>query len=375
MPNENLLAQDLDHILTHTADLWYSMRGKNVFVTGGTGFFGRWLLESFYHANEQLGLGARLVVLSRDPQKFLIQAPHLSGLDSIRFVKGDVRDFTMSHLHEQLPGFGSSFPFLIHAATEASAKLSAEDPLLMFDTIVEGTRGALQFAAAAGTQRFLFISSGAVYGKQPSELTHIPESYGGAPDCANPNFAYGEGKRAAEMLAACFGKQHGIDVLIARCFAFVGPFLPLDAHFAIGNFIRDALRGGPILVTGDGTPYRSYLYAADLTVWLWDILFKGRSCRPYNVGSEESVTIAQLAAVVANAAVSCEIKMQLPSPATPQGPPARYVPDTEGTTRELGLRQRIPLLESIRRTMLYLKAARPASVYSLPRSEVKISDP
>ncbi len=126
-------------------------------------------------------------------------------------------------------------------------------------------------------------------------------------------------------MAAVYHRQYGLPVKVARGFAFIGPYLPLDAHFAAGNFLRDGLRGGPIRVGGDGTPYRSYLYAADLAVWLWTLLFRGAPCRPYNVGGEEAVSIAELACCVA---VHFGVGVQIARAATPGRPAERYVPAT-----------------------------------------------
>ena len=341
-----LPAEDLDHILAHTEGLWEPLRGQALFVTGGTGFFGRWLLESFAHANSALHLDARMIVLSRNPDAFKKIASHLAYDPAIIFVQGDVRAFQFDEVRAQ---FGSEAPrrfgFVIHAATEASAKLNAENPLLMVDTIVQGTRAALEFAVASGAKRFLLTSSGAVYGRQPSAITHVSEDYMGGPDCTDTNSAYGEGKRIAELLCACFHKQHGIEPLIARCFAFVGPFLPLDTHFAIGNFIRDAFRG-PIHVGGDGTPYRSYLYAADLAIWLWTILLKGEPLRPYNVGSDKDVTIRELAQTVAGtfAAPPPVVIARDPSPGKS---PERYVPSIDRAGAELNLEVWIGLEKAI----------------------------
>lgn len=248
-----------------------------------------WLLESFAHVNDALGLGMRATVLSRDPPAFAAKAPHLSGRTDLTFVRGDVRSFDFPP---------RKFDNVIHAATEASAKLNDEAPHEMLDAIIGGTRHVLDFAARCGVKKLLLTSSGAVYGKQPPEMTHIPEEYAGAPDPLLPGSAYGEGKRVSEHLCAVHARQHGYEVKIARCFAFVGPHLPLDTHFAIGNFIRDALRGQPIRIGGDGTPLHSYLYASDLAVWLWTLLFKAPSASAYNVGSAEDINIGQLAEVV-----------------------------------------------------------------------------
>lgn len=356
----NPLAADLDHILAHTGDIWESLRGESIFVTGGTGFFGRWLLESFAHANEAHGLDARMVVLSRNPARFEQDAPHLSEAAGIRFVTGDVQTFTAENVASQLaPPAPELYRFVIHAATEASARLNVENPLLMIDTIVRGTRAALEFAVAARAERFLLTSSGAVYGTQPSQMTHVAETYLGGPNCTSGASAYAEAKRVAELLCVAFRQQHRIDPLLARCFAFVGPFLPLDAHFAIGNFIRDALRGEPIRVRGDGSPRRSYLYAADLMIWLWTILVRGTPMRPYNVGSADDFSIAEIAEAVRRV-VAPSVDIVIAAPAPPGAQASRYVPDTTRSRNELDLKEHVQLEEAIRRTAAVAKLRQPA---------------
>src|SRR5208337_4839533 len=193
-----------------------------------------------------------------------------------------------------------SFSHVIHAATDTDSR-SYVDPLGIVKTIVNGTWHTLEFARCCGAAKFLFTSSGAVYGKQPSDLRHVTEQYSGGPDPTDPSAAYGEGKRLAEQLCVHYSRQYGIEVKIARGFAFVGPYMSPDSHFAIINFIRDTIVGRTIRIKEDGTPRRSYLYGADLAIWLVTILVRGQNCRPYNVGSEKDLSISELAHLVAEA--------------------------------------------------------------------------
>jgi dTDP-glucose 4,6-dehydratase len=348
MPFYNkLLEDDLRHILGHTESLWKDCKGKTVFITGGTGFFGKWFLETISFLNCEMNLGLKTIVLSRAPDKFLSDYPYFTQ-PMICLIKGDVRNFSFPK---------EDIQYIIHAATAASDKLNTDQSLEVFDTIVDGTHHVLNLAKEKKVESFLFTSSGAVYGKQPPDMTHIPESYTGAPDCIYARSAYGEGKRAGEMLCSLFYHQYQVPVKIARCFALVGPYLPLDAHFAIGNFIRDGSRGCPIQVKGDGTSYRSYLYAADLVVWLWTILFKGNSGYAYNVGSDQTLTISDLAYIVANN-YNPPMVVHISKSAIQNKTVERYVPNIQRAKTELGLEQWITLQDAIQRTILFEKKIR-----------------
>ena len=332
--------EDLDFICSQTATLWPEVHGSRIFLTGGTGFFGCWLVESFLAANRKFRLNATITVLTRSSQAFHKKCPHLANDPALAFVEGDVRNF-------QFPE--GEFPFVIHAATEANAKLNREQPLEMLSTILDGTRRTLEFAAAHGTRKFLLTSSGAVYGRQPENLSHISEDYAGAPDPLQTDTAYANGKRTAELMCILYAKATPMELKIARCFAFVGPHLPLDAHFAIGNFIRDAMAGGPIHIGGDGTPMRSYLYASDLAIWLWTVLFRAPSGVAFNVGSAEAISIRQLAATVAEA-LDPAIEINVAREAIPGTPLLQYVPAVERARTQLQLQANISLHEAIRRT-------------------------
>jgi dTDP-glucose 4,6-dehydratase len=301
------------------------------------------MLESFLRANDELRLGAQMTVLTRDARAFADRAPHLGTHQALTILEGDIRSV-------EFPD--GDWTHVLHLATEAGPDLS---PAASFATAVHGTERLLQFAAERGVQKLLLASSGAVYGPQPLDSERLSEEFTGAPRPEDASAGYGHGKRAAEYLCSVAVAQSTVQAKIARCFAFVGPLLPLDANFAIGNFIRDALSQDRIAVNGDGTARRSYLYAGDLAIWLWTILFRGESGRPYNVGSEADLSIADLASLVARV-VRPGIPVRIAQPRTGDEPPARYVPSTARAERELGVRQRVDLDEAVLRTAQWYSA-------------------
>lgn len=334
-----LLRAEIDAIIHRFGAGWDQLRGARLFITGGTGFFGRWLLPALARADELLDLDLRVTALTRSPERFAQLEPALAQAPAIRFHRGNVRHFDFPE---------GDFTHLIHAAaTSAEATFrQAEDPLTKFDTSMEGTRRALEFAHIRGIGRMLMLSSGSFYGHLLPEYDAFPEDYPVAPTPTNLEAAVGHAKRAAEFLGACYADRCGLSFSAARCFSFVGPLLPLDIHYAIGNFIRDALWREAITVAGDGRPIRSYMYAGDLMVWLLTLLTRGESGRAYNVGSDQPVSIGELARKVAEV-VSPGKEVRILKQAEGAATRNIYVPDIRRARDELGLDVWTPLERAI----------------------------
>lgn len=338
--------RDAREIVETAEDVFRSLSGARIFLTGATGFYGAWLLGALAYAKKALGLTIPVVVLTRDAERARSRYRELFEAAAAELVTGDTRDFRFPE---------GRFTHVIHGATSASASLNDADPLEMFDVIVSGTRRVLELASASGPgTRVLFMSSGAVYGPQPSDITHVPETFLGGPNPLDMRNAYAEGKRAAEQLSAIFAKKRSLEVVAARGFAFVGPYLPLDVHFAIGNFLRDALERRTIRILGDGTPYRSYLYGSDLAAWMWTLLVRGQAGAAYNVGSGDGRPLREIAERVAcQAGVTFDVAKTAP----PGHAPSRYVPDVSRAARELGLEVRVGLDDAIARTLAFHRSA------------------
>lgn len=341
MIGANPLAADLDLAVERAEQVLRVLAGERLFLTGGTGFVGTWLMELLTWANHRLRLDTQLTVLTRDPDAFSLSRPHLGHDRHVEMVRGDVRDFKFP---------GGRFTAVIHGAASSDSAWNISHTSEAVETIVSGTRRTLEFAQSCKAQRFLLLSSGAVYGRQHADLA-LEEGHPGTPVIVGTaDAAYGEAKRVAEILTLLAGGP-GLDVVAARIFSVYGPYLPLTTHFAIGNFIRDALLGRPVTVRGDGSPVRTYIYGADLAVGLLSCLARGASEHAYNMGGVELTNLGQLARLVATQAQPPVAVRFLDEPV----PSDWFVPDMARARGELGFVPSVTLEEGVRATIAWAK--------------------
>jgi nucleoside-diphosphate-sugar epimerase len=331
---------------THLTDpLWQRLAHSKLFITGGTGLFGHWMLDSLTDVNQRLNLQISATVLTRHPELAKAKMPYLDS--RIQFLKGHVETFVLPT---------EKFDAILHMATTSAEEtfqgFSQTQKLRM---LFEGTQRVIELAQNCGAKRILFTSSGAVYGSQLCDF--IQESALMQIDPFKPESGLALGKSVAEFLLHRANDESNLEVVVARCFSFVGPGIPVNQHYAIGNFIKNASEGKSILIKGDGTAIRSYMYLGDLVWWLLKLLLDGKSGDTYNVGSDYPISISELAhkvALLSNHSPKILIQGQADYSV---GVPVRnsYTPSIEKAKFELDLHISTDLSSAIAQTLNALR--------------------
>ncbi|WP_307971760.1 NAD(P)-dependent oxidoreductase [uncultured Brachyspira sp.] len=327
-----IIEEDTNFIFTQLKNIvdLSKLNNSNILITGGTGLFGKSILDAliFMHNFYEF----KITVLSRNKNNFLFNYPKYN-LEFINFIRGDIRNFDCKR---------QDFDYIIHAATPASAKLEEENPKEMYSVILEGTKNIIDIAKDMNVKKLLFTSSGAVYGEQYQSIKSFKEDYQGIPITY-----YGKAKKISENIFL----NSNINVSIARCFAVTGPYLNLNIHFAIGNFIKDAIENRDIIIKGDGRPLRSYLYTADLVIWLLAILLKSENKSIYNVGGRNGISIYDLAKKVSKQVNNYTEKVDILTKSNYNYPTPKYIPNNKKIIKELGVKENYTLDEAIKRTI------------------------
>jgi len=278
---------DLNFIFNKCKNEFNFLSNKSILITGGTGFFGKWFLELIFYANKNYNTNILTTIITRNEDKFFLENPHYKNNKFLNIIKIDILD---------LKKINHKFDFLLHmAATSATETFNGETDANKTSTLFNGAKNIMEIAIENNISKILFTSSGVVYGssskdmKSESDVSHSIE--------LEKRNGLAKGKILAEDVISNLSLKNNINFKIARCFSFVGPYLPLNIHYAIGNFINDAIFNDKIIINGNGLPYRSYLYISDTIIWLIKLLV-GSEEGVYNVGSERRIQIIELANIV-----------------------------------------------------------------------------
>ena len=257
-------------------DIIAELSGKRIFLTGGTGFFGKSILDYFTrHPVPDM----TVAVLARHTEKFRRDFPELCILPGLSFLSGDVRDF---------PFPPDRFDYVIHAASNTHPVAYASDPIGTITANVFGTQYLLDYAKEADCKRFVFLSSVEIYGENRGDTDKFTEDYLGYIDCNTMRAGYPESKRTGEALCQAYRKQMEMDVVIPRLSRVYGPTMLMSDTKALSQFILKSVKREDIVLKSEGTQEFSYAYVADCVAGILAVMLDGKDGEAYNICSKDS---------------------------------------------------------------------------------------
>lgn len=294
--------QDLD-IAINSIVRREELKGKSVLITGATGTIGSFIVDMLMRYNAVDSADITIYVSGRDLSKL---SERFSGIktDKLIYVQYNIKDDTM---------FDYPIDYIIHAAGNAHPAAFNGDPVGTMVGNVKGTYSLLEYAKTHNTKRFLYVSSGEVYGRGETTIEGFKEEYSGYVNPLSPRSCYPLSKRAVENLCVSYTKQYGLETVIARPCHTYGPGITKSDSRANAQFFRNAVNGEDIVLKSAGTQLRSYCYVADCASAILTILLNGEVGEAYNTANSNArVTIADFAKVIAET-VGKEVVFLLPN--------------------------------------------------------------
>lgn len=316
------------------------LRNSEILITGGTGFVGTWLTEMIIYLNENFNFNVTMYLLSRNA----VPKNNYSKFNYIHYIRSDIKNV------KELP---NTLNYVLHAAGSPDSREHVSNSIKTIDTFYKGTQNILDLASRLpNLVKLIHFSSNKIYGSNYSTIP-IDESKITI-DGYNNQDIYAESKRITETLCKAYMSELYLPIIITRPFAFIGPFQTLDKPWAVNNFIRDSMLGGPIRILGNELTTKSYMYGSDLAYYILNILSQGKVGEIYNLGSSYPTTLFELANKIKNI-INSEIEIKIKSSKDHYNKTSFDVPQTSKLEQELNIKPSFQIDEALKRTILWNK--------------------
>ena len=319
------------------------LKSSHILITGGTGFIGTWITEMLIYLNENFNFNVTIYLLSRNAA----QRSNHSEFEYIHYIKSDVKNV------KELP---STIEYILHAAGTPDSREHVSNSIKTIDTFYKGTQNILDLASRLPNLiKAIHFSSNKIYGTNYSKAP-LDESNTNIFGNSNQD-VYSESKRISETLCKAYMSELHLPIIIVRPFAFIGPFQSLDKPWAVNNFIRDAILGGPIRILGNELTTKSYMYGSDLAYYILNILVQGKIGEIYNIGSSHPTSLVELATKIKNL-INSEIEIKIRSSKDQYSGTSFDVPQTSKIENGLNIKSFFNIEEALKRTILWNKLNR-----------------
>lgn len=277
---------------------WEKLDGCNILVTGATGLIGSCLVEALL---SHKGGSYQVYASGRNEERAFRRFLDFKDCSNFHFFRYDVTEPLQSDIE---------FHYIIDAASNASPNFFATKPVEVIKSNIEGVSHLLDYGMEHNLRRFLYISTGEVYGE--GDGREFTEDYSGYVDCTKPRSCYPSSKRASETLCASYSMEYGLDVVIARPSHTYGPYFTESDNRVYAQFIRNVLSGDNIIMKSTGSQFRSWCYVVDCVSALLYILLNGKNGEAYNIADRSSnISIKELAEMIAHIG-NKEVVIQMP---------------------------------------------------------------
>ena len=287
-----IIQEDLEHIASAPLP-WDELRNKSVIVTGGGGFLAAYLIKAILTASRTRNLNTQVICVARRKRSVETRLAACMSAPDFSILEHDIS--------QPIPANFPRADYVIHAASQASPKYYGIDPVGTLMANSMGTLYLLQHAVETQAERFLFFSSGEVYGIPSNPEQMVGEQDYGYIDSMNVRSCYAESKRMGETMCVSWAQQYGLHTSVVRPFHTYGPGMALDDGRVFADFVADVVASRNIVLKSDGLAKRPFCYIADATIGFLTVLLTGAKAEAYNVGNPPAeISIRDLAVTLAN---------------------------------------------------------------------------